>query len=62
MRASKELLREVGHGELTPALRRYCENAIARIRVSPEGQEGLRAFLEKRSPAWQAEPSNKERL
>lgn len=60
MRASKELLREVGHGELTPALRRYCENAIARIRVSPEGQEGLRAFLEKRSPAWQAEPSNKE--
>ena len=60
MRASKELLREVGSGELTPALRRYCENAIARIRVSPEGQEGLRAFLEKRTPAWQAEPTHKE--
>ena len=29
------------------------ENAIARIRVSPEGQEGLNAFLEKRTPAWQ---------
>lgn len=54
MRASKELLREVGHGALTPALRRYSENAIARIRVSAEGQEGLRAFLEKRTPAWQA--------
>jgi methylglutaconyl-CoA hydratase len=53
MRASKDLLREVGNGELSPALRRYCENAIARIRVSSEGQEGLRAFLEKRSPAWQ---------
>lgn len=26
---------------------------IARMRVSPEGQEGLRAFLEKRKPAWQ---------
>jgi methylglutaconyl-CoA hydratase len=52
MRVSKDLLREVGHGELTPALRRYCENAIARIRVSPEGQEGLRAFLQKREPAW----------
>jgi methylglutaconyl-CoA hydratase len=52
MRVSKELLREVGHGELTPALRRYCENAIARIRVSTEGQEGLRAFLHKREPAW----------
>ncbi|NNJ15315.1 gamma-carboxygeranoyl-CoA hydratase [Pseudomonas putida CSV86] len=58
MRASKELLREVGPGELTPALRRYCENAIARIRVSGEGQEGLRAFLEKRQPAWQAAPSS----
>lgn len=60
MRASKELLREVGPGELTPALRRYCENAIARIRVSSEGQEGLRAFLDKRKPAWQAEPANEE--
>ena len=30
------------------------ENAIARIRVSPEGQEGLRAFLQKRPPSWQA--------
>ena len=25
---------------------------IARIRVSPEGQEGVRAFLEKRKPSW----------
>ncbi len=30
------------------------ENAalIARLRVSPEGQEGLTAFLEKRRPSW----------
>lgn len=60
MRTSKELLREVGHGELTPALRRYCETAIARIRVSAEGQEGLRAFLEKRTPSWHVEPNKKE--
>ena len=53
MRASKDLLREVGSGVLTPALRRYTESAIARIRVSAEGQEGLRAFLEKRQPSWQ---------
>lgn len=59
MRASKDLMREVGNGELTPALRRYCENAIARIRVSAEGQEGLQAFLEKRPAAWQP-ASNKE--
>jgi len=26
--------------------------AIARRRVSPEGQEGLRAFLDKRTPSW----------
>lgn len=50
MRASKDLLREVGSGELTPALRRYTENAIARLRVSAEGQEGLRAFLENANP------------
>ncbi len=32
----------------------YTTTTIARIRVSPEGQEGLRAFLEKRKPAWHA--------
>lgn len=53
MQASKQLLHEVGTGALTPALRRYTENAIARIRVSAEGQEGLQAFLAKRKPAWQ---------
>jgi methylglutaconyl-CoA hydratase len=60
MRVSKDLLREVGHGELTAPLRRFCENAIARIRVSAEGQEGLRAFLQKREPAWRGDntPSN----
>jgi methylglutaconyl-CoA hydratase len=52
MRASKDLLREASSGSLSPALRRYTENTIARIRVSPEGQEGLNAFLEKRKPAW----------
>ena len=52
MRASKDLLREASSASLSPALRRYTENAIARIRVSPEGQEGLNAFLEKRKPAW----------
>jgi methylglutaconyl-CoA hydratase len=25
---------------------------IARLRVSPEGQEGLTAFLDKRPPNW----------
>jgi methylglutaconyl-CoA hydratase len=30
----------------------YTTKTIARLRVSPEGQEGLRAFLEKRKPNW----------
>ncbi len=34
------------------AARAYTTAAIARMRVSPEGQEGLRAFLEKRKPQW----------
>jgi methylglutaconyl-CoA hydratase len=55
MRATKDILREAGNGELSPALRRYCESAIARIRTSPEGQEGLRSFLQKRTPRWQAQ-------
>ena len=60
LRASKTLLREVGNGALSPQLRSACENAIARLRVSPEGQEGLRAFLEKRPPQWQAAPNTQE--
>lgn len=53
--ACKALFHEIGAGELTPNVRRYTEAAIARIRISPEGQEGLHAFLEKRKPAWQEE-------
>jgi len=30
----------------------YTIRTIARVRVSPEGQEGLAAFLEKRKPRW----------
>ena len=60
MRSCKDLLREVSHGATTTAIRRYCENSIARIRVSPEGQEGLRAFLQKRAPSWQTDTSSRE--
>ncbi|MBE7374665.1 gamma-carboxygeranoyl-CoA hydratase [Pseudomonas lopnurensis] len=53
LKACKRLLLEVGSGEFDAELRQYTEQAIAGLRVSPEGQEGLNAFLEKRSPAWQ---------
>jgi methylglutaconyl-CoA hydratase len=30
----------------------YVAKALADVRISPEGQEGVRAFLEKRKPQW----------
>ena len=51
--AKRLALRTAG---MTPesAERIDAENAelIARLRVSPEGQEGLAAFLDKRAPSW----------
>ncbi|MCE4362804.1 enoyl-CoA hydratase-related protein [Xanthomonas hortorum] len=50
--SAKSLVRSV----LPPADRDATDAAnaawIARLRVSPEGQEGLSAFLDKRAPAW----------
>jgi methylglutaconyl-CoA hydratase len=34
------------------AARSYAVHAIAAARTSDEGQEGLRAFLQKRTPRW----------
>lgn len=36
------------------AARRYVVEAIAQARAGAEGQEGVRAFLEKRRPGWSA--------
>lgn len=53
LRATKHLLIEVGPAQLDDALRQLTEQTIATLRTSAEGQEGLNAFLDKRSPAWQ---------
>ncbi len=50
-RASKALLRELASLGPTEA-RRHTPRHIAQQRTSSEGQEGLRAFLEKRPPSW----------
>ena len=39
--------RQIDHGLMEDTARR-----IARARVGPEGQEGVRAFLERRPPEW----------
>ncbi len=51
--ATKALLRDVA-GRLPADVLDRTVQAIADQRVSPEGQEGMRAFLEKRAPGWQA--------
>src|SRR4029453_3197820 len=49
--AAKALIATVW--ELTPAeAKKLTAEAIAKQRVSPEGQEGLRAFLNKAKPGW----------
>jgi methylglutaconyl-CoA hydratase len=51
IRACKALALNVGHMDHDTA-RQYTAKTIAALRVSEEGQEGLRSFLEKRKPAW----------
>jgi len=49
--AAKRLVREV-EGRRIDEVADLTVKRIAEIRVSHEGQEGLRAFLEKRDPRW----------
>lgn len=49
--AAKTLIRDVV-GRSPADVRDRTAEAIATRRVSPEGQEGIRAFLEKRRPSW----------
>jgi methylglutaconyl-CoA hydratase len=51
VRAAKRLVREHPAGIETARI-------AAERRTSPEGQDGLRAFLEKRAPAWRSESSS----
>lgn len=51
MRHAKRLARTVGELPLSLGIAEGART-IARARASEEGQEGLSAFLEKRSPSW----------
>jgi methylglutaconyl-CoA hydratase len=50
-RAAKQLIRDRPGGE-------EAAHLAAKLRTSPEGQEGLRAFLDKRTAAWRSESSS----
>lgn len=51
-RSVKSLLAAM-HPAVTSALQEQTARLIAELRVAPEGQEGLAAFLEQRPPSWQ---------
>jgi methylglutaconyl-CoA hydratase len=50
--ATKRLLADVVEAPLDDVLLAATAKCIADARASPEGREGIAAFLEKRSPAW----------
>ena len=52
MSAAKHLVAAVSDDNIDIHLVTDTARRIAEIRVSPEGQEGLSAFLEKRKPGW----------
>ncbi|MBT9460849.1 MAG: enoyl-CoA hydratase/isomerase family protein [Rugosibacter sp.] len=48
----KSLMAAVAGQPLSPALGEETAQRIMRARAGPEGREGMRAFLEKRTPSW----------
>ena len=52
VRACKRLVQDVAEREINDALVRQTVEAIADIRASDEGREGVQAFLQKRKPNW----------
>ena len=58
VKAAKNLIFTVANQPTTQALIDETSRPIAQIRVSSEGQEGLSAFLQKRTPAWQLNDSD----
>lgn len=49
---AKELIRAVKNRPINESVIEDTAGRIARLRASPEGKEGLEAFLEKRKPNW----------
>ncbi|MFB9867702.1 enoyl-CoA hydratase/isomerase family protein [Vreelandella sulfidaeris] len=51
-RATKDLMATVAQAPDSDSTREHTCQVIAKLRVSPEGQEGLSSFFEKRRPDW----------
>jgi methylglutaconyl-CoA hydratase len=50
--AAKQLIRNVARQKITEELIQKTSEHLAELRKTPEAQEGLRAFTEKRKPVW----------
>jgi methylglutaconyl-CoA hydratase len=57
LRAGKQLIRDVGIQQDRERLGEETARLLASLRISPEGQEGLSAFLERRKPNWVPDPN-----
>jgi len=58
VKACKKLLHDVAGQEMSDSLLEDTAERIADIRVTPEGREGISAFLDKRKPNWLASEGN----
>jgi methylglutaconyl-CoA hydratase len=59
MAAAKKLILDLSWPDRRQAIGDYADyvsRTLAELRVSPEGQEGLKAFLDKRKPSWMKQP------
>lgn len=55
VRAAKAMIPKIAAADLAERVKLTVETLVM-LRSSPEGQEGLAAFLEKRAPSWAAKP------
>lgn len=58
--AIKQLIPKSAHSPIGPGIIDETSKVIADIRATPEAQEGLTAFLEKRKPVWTEPPKVKK--
>ena len=56
----KALIRGVAHRPIDADVIAGTAQHIAAVRASPEGREGVAAFLGKRAPAWLAQPATSD--
>ena len=54
VKACKQMVQEVARRDITAELIAGTVKAIADIRSSAQGKEGVQSFLQKRKPSWLA--------